>query len=250
MYISMSKREEKIITIDNPSSPILFIGDIHGDTEVLSILSRWTERYYMVFLGDYVDRGSEGVEVLSTLLEWKAEQKEKIFLLRGNHEDINLNSYYGFLRELRWKTAELYPETVKALSAFYQSLPVALFVDDEIVAIHGGATIPPISRKEIQHLNEGSEYLIQLLWNDPCDDEYIPRGGGTTCFEEYDLTAFLDNVNAKTLIRAHQYIQGKGIKTLWNNKLYSVFSSRYGNPSAHIGILKVSPSFQVEKLLY
>ena len=42
---------------------------------------------YMVFLGDYVDRGFYGTEVLYTIMMLKIANPEKVILLRGNHED-------------------------------------------------------------------------------------------------------------------------------------------------------------------
>ncbi len=243
-------REEKAIVMEKSYLPIVFIGDIHGDLEVLNVVDRWVGKAPIVFLGDYVDRGNEGVEVLTTLLTWKLEQKEKVFLLRGNHEDIRLNSYYGFLNELRWKTGELYGETLPALNTFYRLLPIAFLIDEWIIAVHGGATVPPIGRQELKTIKDESDYTLQLLWNDPCNEEYIPRGGNTRCYTEEELIEFLNSTKTEKMIRAHQYIGGKGIKVMWNEKLYTVFSTRYGNPSARIGILKATSNLKIETLLY
>jgi len=51
-----------------------------------------------VLLGDYADRGPQGLEVLLGVLLLKASYPRSV--PRGNHEDPGVNRRYGFLEEL------------------------------------------------------------------------------------------------------------------------------------------------------
>lgn len=75
------------------SDPVTIIGDIHGQFyDLLKILS-YTDllkgqidpNHKVIFLGDYVDRGVNSVEVTLLLIALKIEFPNNVFLLRGNH---------------------------------------------------------------------------------------------------------------------------------------------------------------------
>ncbi len=48
-----------------------------------------------LFLGNYVDRGKNSLEVICTLLALKLKFPKHIHLLRGSHEDRHINFYEG-----------------------------------------------------------------------------------------------------------------------------------------------------------
>ena len=53
----------------------------------------------LAFLGDFVDRGSWGVEILLLLLAWKVARPRSWHLIRGNHETKYCTMMYGFKAE-------------------------------------------------------------------------------------------------------------------------------------------------------
>ena len=74
---------------------LLAIGDIHGNWHRL--LSLWPQIQYqeddlLVFLGDYIDRGTHGAEVLQLVMEL-TEKRPHIIALTGNHEAMMLHYF-------------------------------------------------------------------------------------------------------------------------------------------------------------
>ena len=134
------------------NAEVIFHGDFHGDVRSLIKSLDWLNasgyldgfqltrpNLYMAFLGDFTDRGMQGVEVLYTLYRLKLANPERVFLVRGNHEDVALAQTYGFLAEGVGKYRQAF-DAVKVMRA-YDFMPVVLYVGSGtnfIQANHGG----------------------------------------------------------------------------------------------------------------
>ena len=81
-----------------PGQRLTVVGDLHGQlADLLHIFSQngWPdENSLYVFNGDFVDRGPCGVEVVLALYAWQLCLPDCVFLNRGNHEDMSINSTY------------------------------------------------------------------------------------------------------------------------------------------------------------
>merc|ERR1712032_1263494 len=153
-------------------APIKICGDVHGQYHDLLRLFEYgglpPESNYL-FLGDYVDRGSQGLECIALLLAYKIKYPDNFFLLRGNHECASISRIYGFYDECKRRhTVSLW----KQFCEVFDRLPVCCVVDERILCMHGGLS-PELYRldaiKDIQRPCDIPDMgiLCDLLWADP-----------------------------------------------------------------------------------
>lgn len=155
-------------------SEVYFRGDLHGDVHSLLANLTWLNEqgylkgfeinrpnFFMVFLGDFTDRGMYGIEVLYTVFRLKLANPDRVFLLRGNHEEVSLVARYGFFEEGRGKYGPEF-NPVKLLRA-YEFFPAVLYVGsggNYLQANHGGME-PGYNPHQL--LGELSNVRFQLL---------------------------------------------------------------------------------------
>lgn len=98
LLASFAKADAENVFAPPDGTRVYAIGDIHGRIDLLKTLhgkiaadieQAEADRAVVVYLGDYIDRGSSSREVIDLLLDAPIQSADAIHL-RGNHEDIML----------------------------------------------------------------------------------------------------------------------------------------------------------------
>ncbi|XP_044758382.1 uncharacterized protein LOC123316391 [Coccinella septempunctata] len=249
------KNEPRLLQV---SSPVYVLGDLHGNFNDLlhfeSIL--WHVGPVLcpsnlLFLGDYVDRGSSSIEVISYLFSYKVQNPNKIKLVRGNHEIREVQKMFTFYTECQNKFGErLGAEVWSAVNSTFDFLPVAAIIDNSIFCCHGGIP-PPWLCPVVSCINEipmplnqpdeQSALAWEIMWNDPIRSKVVSdamelelsanegfavnkRRGTAHMFSAEALEKFLRANGFTHLIRAHE-VSPSGFSVLQKGRLLTVFSS-------------------------
>lgn len=239
-------------------SPVYILGDIHGNYRDLVCFEKALWRMgplltpaSFLFLGDYVDRGEYGIEVISYLFAQKMLAQNKFYLLRGNHELRSVQEMFSFKNECVQKFGESVGLQVwEAVNECFDAMPIAATVDDKIFCVHGGI---PCSDLNIENINKipvplkdpevESSLAWEIMWSDPVSMDlmtpenikdlkehngfiYNTRRGTAYFFSCEALMAFLDKNGLSHVIRAHE-VQENGFQVQQQGRLMTVFSSSH-----------------------
>ena len=213
-------------------SPIRVVGDIHGQYSDLLRLFEYggfpPESNYL-FLGDYVDRGKNSLEVTLLLLCYKIKFPENFFMLRGNHECSSISRIYGFYDECKRRYSI---KIWKTFMDVFNCLPFAAIIEEKIFCIHGGLSPELKSLQQIQNIPRPTDVpdtgmICDFLWSDPDQDVQgwgeNDRGVSYT-FGEQVIDEFLKRFDFDLIVRAHQVVEN-GYEFFAKRKLVTVFSA-------------------------
>ena len=184
------RKESRVLKV---KSPVVIIGDIHGnlhdlltlDRSFFSLNSTTFSKHNFLFLGDYIDRGAFSVECIIFLFAIKVLYPKRFLLVRGNHEVAIVNKQYTFYNECRSKLGPIAEAVYERINRVFNFMPVCAVVDGVIFCAHGGvpcAADPskPALIKDLEntpmplpHPEIGRILAWEVMWNDPVEtDEF------------------------------------------------------------------------------
>ncbi len=224
--------KEKVVELDKRDKAV-FVGDTHGDLEASEKIWDFFRdeviggQTYLVFLGDYVDRGAKSKENIDFLLSKKRECSNGIILLLGNHEAYHLKNltpadfwkslgedeydYYKDLLSLPW-IAE-----TRNLAAMHGALP---FVSNLSYLKNSDESV-------FEKENEvGFPIWVSVTWGDLNYDISGAQIDPLTCRPQFGKEIFLkymQKLGWNILIRSHQPgMQGWS----FSNNVLTIFTSQ------------------------
>ncbi|CAN1177842.1 Phytochrome-associated serine/threonine-protein phosphatase [Linum perenne] len=215
------------------NSPVTVCGDIHGQFHDLMKLFQTgghvPDTNY-IFMGDFVDRGYNSLEVFSILLLLKARYPAHITLLRGNHESRQLTQVYGFYDECQRKYGNA--NAWRYCTDVFDYLTLSAIIDGTVLCVHGGLSPDVRTIDQIRVIDRNCEIphegpFCDLMWSDPEEIEtwaVSPRGAGWLFGSR--VTSEFNHINNLDLVcRAHQLVQ-EGLKYMFQDKgLVTVWSA-------------------------
>jgi protein phosphatase len=238
---------------------LVIVSDLHGDYECFSqILNEINyasflldARNKMVFLGDYVDRGSNSVGVLYSVCQLKLAYPDSIVLMRGNHE---APAEFPFAsHDFPFQLVERFGESAgraiyrKTLQLF-KELVVAAIVGNRVLLVHGGLPTEQalsnyralLSTAQENHMN--NSVLEEVLWNDPRKINSIAgwensRRGIGRHFGEDITKKWLEISGTRCVVRGHEPCPGFRIDHA--GKILTLFSCQKPYPSFKAAYLSI-----------
>ena len=261
------EKDQSLIRI---RSPCKIFGNLYG---LYNDLMRFFESYgnpsddnqmgdinvmQYIFLGDFCDRGFHSLEIIFLLFALKIKYPQFIYILRGHHEDKNINIKYGLGQECIDRLSDdiREPQSIFAnINKAFDLLPFAVLVDNNILMMHGGigSSINTLDDIEIikrpidveqNVVNREQLKVVDLLWSEYDNgiknvemnkerDKF--KKGFIVKYGKERLNKFMEDNKIDLLITSHQFIPG-GFCTFNDDKLLVVFSAtNYMNQCRNTG---------------
>uniref|UniRef100_A0A914KGS9 Serine/threonine-protein phosphatase n=1 Tax=Meloidogyne incognita TaxID=6306 RepID=A0A914KGS9_MELIC len=254
-------------------TPVVVCGDLHGQfNDVVRIFDAegFPHMRNYLFLGDYIDRGQQSVELILFMFACKVRYPKNFFMLRGNHETSSINKAYGFHHSVmtKYKSEALYENFQRV----FDCMPLSALISDRILCMHGGLSPGLLEAKSLDILDkisrplpdnrisaDGNQLATDLLWADPDINVRLfsssNRRGIGRMFGQEVIDRVRQRFGIDLIVRAHQVVldgheffnddASSGLVTLFTAPHYC---GQYDNSGAIMRVAKdMGVSFKVFK---
>jgi hypothetical protein len=230
---------------------MVIVGDIHGDLGSLyKILNEINFEIFlanknnkMIFLGDYIDRGSNSVAVLYTICKLKQAYPDSIVLMRGNHEASEEFPFQS--HDLPQKIKEYFGDDkmYSLVLSFFRLLTVMVLVEDQLLLVHGGlpAHVSEPAKEMCFPTNKNNTLLLleDILWSDPRILENKEWEASRRPYGKHFGIAvtqkWLEITHTKALVRGHEPCNGYRVDH--DGMIFTLFSCKESYPKFEAGYL-------------
>lgn len=157
----------------------MIIGDIHGCNQMLlALLDKIGPgaEDRLILLGDLFDRGSESWEVYQTVMQLDESYRDRLILLRGNHEDYLLTENLTFAQRMVWnrvgrratvRSFRQHGAQVEEARPFLQRKCQLFWRDESIQAVHAGIKDDPLEDNDTYTLIHDHEVVLRNQYSGP-----------------------------------------------------------------------------------
>jgi hypothetical protein len=190
---------------------IIVAGDIHGDWKSCNRICELFDPIhdYLIFLGDYADRGEKGIEVIDRITDLVDEYPTQVIPLKGNHEDYSevgepFFTPSNLMYEARKKKGGWTTYFWEDLKPFLDQLYLAVLIPTEILFVHGGISSKLMDLDDLRYPSRSVE--MDILWSDPFEGEgelFNVRGVGVE-FGRTISEEICERLKVKKVVRSHQ----------------------------------------------
>lgn len=232
---------------------LVVVGDLHGDLHSLNrILDEINFKKFLsnpnnklIFLGDYVDRGSDPLGVLYKICSLKQSYLDSVILMRGNHEAVVEFPFPS--HELPNKIIQNFDKAdiiYSKILELFQLFTLAVIIEKKVFLVHGGVPVH-IERnfreaiaRSIYHKQDS--ILEELLWNDPrpIENWEISRRKYGKHFGSSVSREFLELSDTCVIIRGHEPCHG--FKLDHDKTVITLFSCIESYPNFEAGYLFIT----------
>lgn len=210
---------------------VIVVGDLHGDLQSLRrVEALLREGDLLVFLGDYGDRGPDGVGVIEGVRRLMEENPGRVIPLKGNHEDYSDDGdprFYPCTLPAEVEDWGFYFKDLKR--GFLDKLYLAAVVPGLALFVHGGISTKVKSAEDLISPNRKVEE--DVIWSDPwsAGERRNPRGAGVLFGPEVSAEV-AGRLGVNYFVRSHEPAKAlAGPKVEHNGRIVTISSTRvYG----------------------